>query len=204
MYLNYEVLPVNRGRHFDVEKRLLSGFTLASQLPGFVEAQVGKHLGNSTLYVALRRWRDQASYDGWTKSPERAAYGAARPVGLYSSEPKHWYLDEVIDTRGGYQGNFLAATVFTVAGAQRWDEFLGLRRDHDAVCVAFGGMASLRLYRDRSDPQEVRLLTRCRSRTDYERLTAGHEIAAWRDRVPSGLFTIGDSAFFEVVEEVVA
>ncbi|MEK7216314.1 MAG: antibiotic biosynthesis monooxygenase [Chloroflexota bacterium] len=204
MYLNYEVLPANRGRHFDVEERLVSGFVLARRLPGFVEAQVGKYLGSSTLYIAVRRWQDKASFEGWGKSAERQQYAAARPAGLYASEPKHWFLDEVLDSRGDGQGNFVVSTEFTLAAPAHWDEFLALRRDHDRVCVEFGGIVSLRHYRDTTDPAKVRFLTRCRSRSDYERLTAGPEIAAWRSRVPDGMFAIGDSQFFEVVREVSA
>lgn len=204
MYLNYEMLPVNRGRHFDVEERLVSGFVLARKMPGFVEAQVGKYLGSSTLYIAVRRWRDKASFEGWGKSPERQQYASARPPGLYASDPKHWFLDEALDTRGDGQGNFLVSTEFTLSDPARWEEFLAVRRDHDRVCVDFGGIVSLRHYRDTANPATVRLLARSRSRFDHERLTAGSEIAAWRQRAPEGLFTIGDSQFFEVVREVSA
>ncbi len=201
MYLVHETLPITPGRHRAVEQRLASGHELMKELPGFVEAQVCKYLGNSVRYLAIRRWQDKAAYDAWGASPQREKYVASRPPGLYTENPSFQYLQEVLETKGNARGSFVALNYMDVDAA-RWSDLIEVRRRHDAAAVGVGGIAYLRTYRNAEDGSKAVSLWRCGSREDIERIGESDTMEAWRKTVPAGLMTIKSRDFYEVVHEL--
>jgi heme-degrading monooxygenase HmoA len=171
-----------------------------AQLPGFIEAQVCKYLGNSAEYLAIRRWESHEAFEGWGKSPQREQYAAARPSGLYTDQPAFLHLEEVLETRGDAGGTFLGCNYFSV-DPDRWDEFIDLRRKHDGAYTSGGGVVYLRLHRDTQDPARAVFLFRCAGREAQERITESEALDAWRKTVPEGLMKITSRRYFEIVHE---
>ena len=200
MYLHHEILPITRGRNWDVEKRLASGHAPASRSQGFQSAQICAYLGHGDRYMALRRWDSKADQERWYTSAEADAYRAARPPGLYTEQPSHAFFEEVLMTPGVGEGNFLAVAHYLVAPGQ-WEQFMALRRTHDAACLPSGGIVSMHTFRATEDETHALFLCRCGSRRDYERVIASDAIAQWRESVPDDTSTMTAWEFYEVVDE---
>lgn len=200
MYLVHETLPITPGKHRAVEQRLADGHELMKQLPGFKEAQVCKYLGNSIRYLAIRRWENEAAFEAWGKSPQRERYASTRPPGLYTDSPVFLHLEEALESPGSAKGSFVALNYMEVDAA-RWEELLGLRRNHDKAAIGVGGVQYIRTYRDPHEPGKAVSLWRLRSREDIEQIGESEAMEAWRKTLPEGIQRITTRDFYEVVRE---
>ena len=68
-------------------ERLSGLFVMMQRQPGFLSAEVLQNVRSPETLLVLHAWRDLADWQAYQASPEKVAFTAARPDGLYDMVP---------------------------------------------------------------------------------------------------------------------
>ena len=170
MLVLMQILRCGSGRQKEALKRLHWIHGLMSERADSGGCIVAKHLGNPIDLLILRMWQTQeamlrrtSSYyqDRWPLFPPN------EPEGIYQTQDIAHHWDEALRLNGASDGDFIWRSTFKVP-RDRWEEFLELRREDDALIQKTGGLVLSSTLRNVEDEEGALVLLRLRDRQVME------------------------------------
>jgi hypothetical protein len=210
MLVLMQILRCGSGRQKEALKRLHWIHGLMAERDDSGGCIVAKHLGNPVDLLILRFWQTREAMarhtnayyqDRWPLFPSN------EPEGIYQTQNIAHHWDEVLRADGDASGGFIWRTTLRVP-ADRWSEFLQLRRSQDTLMQQSGGLVSARTFRSTENDEEALTLVRLRDRESLDGMVTHPEIAALETKLrqcSSPLdypeLNVFHSECFEVVDE---
>jgi quinol monooxygenase YgiN len=220
MFLLQQILRCGPGRQREAVKRLNWIHSQMAAHPGSAGMLVARYLGNPVDVLILRQWKTREAYEDFMQSPA-GQFPQSKPAGIYDSLDIGHNWEEVIHTDGNApSGDFIWRGQYRIP-AERWEEFLKLRRDDDKLAQwyqlaehpgsSFGALVYAQTFRNLDNPEEALVITRLQDRQAMEDIVASPSRNAIEAAISLGDLHPGTaraprgallSDCFEVVDEV--
>jgi heme-degrading monooxygenase HmoA len=198
MYVRNEILAFGPGRRKEALERLNWIHSLMVPHAGFIQALVGKYLGDVSRHTIMRFWETEEAYDAFRATPD-GSYGASRPEGIYTGEPVPTPLMSFGEAAGKATGNFLVKVQREVpAGA--WDAFLKQQRSMMELAANLPGLVWARQLMTK-DQDKALVVARFRNREEFEQLVDSSQYLEALSLIPQEVKHIRTECF-EVVSDV--